>query len=160
MSVVEESPVKTEQTVKFGNPSLKQYRQKLMTIKARIKYPEHAIKGFRKHLKNGTFPKRMKSIKPYPKMQSSEAQAAVNAACDQVQCVILDQMLQEGKKKLSQDQDSYKTLKEQREAYRQKFKLPKTLKKPMKPTIRQLQQGLAELQSNYAKLCKQLENSS
>lgn len=100
MSVVEESPVKTEQTVKYVNPSLKQFRQKLMTIQARIKYREHAIKGFRKHLKNGTFPKRMKSIKLYPKMQSSEAQAALNAACDQVQCVILDQMLQEGKKTL------------------------------------------------------------
>ena len=95
MSLVEESPVKTEQTVKSVNPSLKQYRQKLMTIKARIKYREHAIKGFRKHLKNGTFPKRMKSIQPYPKMQSSEAQATVNAACDQVQYVILDQIIQE-----------------------------------------------------------------
>ena len=30
----------------------------------------------------------------------------------------------------------------------------------MKPTIRQLHQELAELQSNYPKLCKQLENSS
>ena len=59
-----------------------------MTIKARIKYREHAIKGFRKHLKNATFPQRMKSIKPYPKMTSPEAQAIVNAACDQVQSVI------------------------------------------------------------------------
>ena len=59
-----------------------------MTIKARIKYREHAIKGFRKHLKNGTFPQRMKSIEPYPKMTSPEAQAIVNAACDQVQSVI------------------------------------------------------------------------
>ena len=53
-----------------------------MTIKARIRYREHALKTFRKHLKNGTFPQRMKSIKPYPKMNSPEAQAAVNAACD------------------------------------------------------------------------------
>ena len=78
---------------------LKGYRQKLMTIKARIKYREHAIKGFRKHLKNGTFPQRMKSIKPYPKMTSPEAQAIVNAACDQVQSVIFDQMIQEEEKK-------------------------------------------------------------
>lgn len=49
---------------------LKGYRQKLMTIKVRIRYHEQTIKGFRKHLKNGTFPQRMKSIKPYPKMQS------------------------------------------------------------------------------------------
>ena len=32
-------------------------------------------------------------------MQSSEAQAIVNAACDQVQSVILDQMIQEEEKK-------------------------------------------------------------
>ena len=94
---------------------LKGYRQKRMTIKARMRYRELAIKGFRKNLKNGTFPQRMKSIKPYPKMSSPEAQAIVNAACDQVQYVVLDQMIQEEEKKLSQDQDSYQTLKDQRQ---------------------------------------------
>ena len=88
----------TEKTMP-AKTRLKGYRQKLMTIKARIKYREHAIKGFRKHLKNGTFPQRMKSIKPYPKMTSPEAQAIVNAACDQVQSVIFDQMIQEEEKK-------------------------------------------------------------
>ena len=93
---------------------LKGYPQKLMTIKERIKYREHTIKGFRKHLKNCTFPQRMKSIKPYPKMSSPEAQAIVNAACDQVQSVILDQMIREEEKKLSHvDQDKYQTMKKQ-----------------------------------------------
>ena len=32
---------------------LKDYRQKLMTLKARIRYREHAIEGFKKHLKDG-----------------------------------------------------------------------------------------------------------
>ena len=73
--------------------TLKDYRQKLMATHARIKYRERTIKGFKNHLKKGTFPQRMKSIKPYPKMSSSESQAIVNAACDQVQCVILDQMI-------------------------------------------------------------------
>ena len=85
-----------------------------MTIKARIKYREHALKTFRKHLRNGTFPQRMKSIKPYPKMNSPEAQAVVNAACDQVQCVILDQMILDGEKKLTEDQEGYEVLKVQR----------------------------------------------
>ena len=136
---------------------LKGYRQKLMTIKARIKYREHAIKGFRKHLKNGTFPQRMKSIKPYPKMTSPEAQAMVNAACDQVQSVILDQMIQEEEKKLSQDQDSYQALKDQRQGDRQQLKAPK---KPKKPTVVQLQQELADLQSKYTQLCSKLETVS
>ena len=103
---------------------LKGYRQKLMSIKARIKYREHTLKGFKNHLKNGTFPQRMKSIKPYPKMSSPEAQAIVNGACDQVQCVILDQMIQE-EKKLSQDQDNYQTLKVLRQGDRQQLKAPK-----------------------------------
>ena len=81
---VEEPPVKSEPSEKPVKTKLKQYRQKLMTIKARIRYREQAIKNFRKHLKNSTFPQRMKSIKPYPKMSSPEAQNIVNAACDQV----------------------------------------------------------------------------
>ena len=71
----------TEKTMP-AKTRLKSYRQKLKTIKARIKYREHTLKGFNKHLKNGSFQQRMKSIKPYPKMSSPEAQAIVNAACD------------------------------------------------------------------------------
>ena len=104
---------------------LKGYREKLMTIKARIRYREHTLKGFRKHLLNGTCPQRMKSIKHYPKMSSPETQTVVNAACDLVQSVILDQMIQEEEKKLSQDQDSYQTLKDQRQGDRQHLRTPK-----------------------------------
>ena len=131
---VEDLSVKTEPTEKAMpvKTRLKGYRQKIMTIKARIRYCEHNIKGFRKHLKNGTFPQRMKSIKPYPKMSSPKAQAIVSAACDQVQSVILDQMIQEEEKKLSQDQDSYQALKDQRQGDRQQLKAPK---KPKKPTV-------------------------
>ena len=145
----------TEKTMP-AKTRLKGYRQKLMTIKARIKYREHTLKGFKKHLKNGTFPQRMKSIKPYPKMSSPEAQAIVNAAGDQVQSVILDQMIQEEEKKLSQDQDSYQTMRKQREGDRQQLKAPKKTKKP---TVAQLQQELADLQSKYTQLCSKLENS-
>ena len=113
-----------------------------MTIKPRMRYREQAIKGFRKHLKNGTFPKGMKYIKPYPKMSSPEAQTIVHAAFDRVQSVILDQMIQEEEKKLTQDQDSYQTPKVQRQGDRQQ---PKKPQKPKKSTMAQLQQELAEL---------------
>ena len=77
----------------------------------------------------------MKSIKPYPKMGSPEAQAIVNAACDQVQCVIWDQMIQDEEKKLTQDQEHYQALKEQ---------LPcKKPGKSKKSTIAGLQKELA-----------------
>ena len=95
MSIIEDPAVVSEPTEKTKKATLRGYLLKLMTIQARIKYREKVIKAFRKHLKNGTFPKRMKSLRPYPKMTSHEPQAIVNAACDQVQCVILDQMILE-----------------------------------------------------------------
>ena len=96
-----------EPTVKSKKSTLKGYRQKLQAIRARIKYREKAVKGFRHHLKKGTFPKRLKSLRPYTKMDSPESQAVVNAACEQVHCVILDQMLLDEEKKLVEDQTSY-----------------------------------------------------
>ena len=66
------------------------------------------------------FRKREKSINPYPKMSSPEKKAA----CDQVQCVILDVMIQEEQKKLTEDQDSYQALLVQRQGDRQQLKKP------------------------------------
>ena len=120
MSALEETPAVSEPTeennpmettVKSKKPTLKSYRQKLQAIQARMKYREKAIKGFRNHLKKGTFPKRFKSLRPFPKMESPETQAVVNAACEQVHCVILDQMTLDEEKKLTQDQTSCKTMK-------------------------------------------------
>ena len=91
MSAIEETPSvsepikenttigdQSEPTEKNVKTTLKGYRQKLQAIQARIKYREKAIKGFRNHLKKGTFPKRFKSLRPYPKMESPESQAVVN----------------------------------------------------------------------------------
>ena len=74
-----------------------------------------------------------------------------------VQCVILDQMIQEEEKKLSQDQNSYQTVKDHRQGDRQQLKTPK---KPKKPTVAQLEQELADLQSKYTQLCSKLETAS
>ena len=150
MSALEETPAVSEPieennpmetTVKSKKPTLKSYRQKLQAIQARIKYREKAIKGFRNHLKKGTFPKRFKSLRPVPKMESSETQAVVNAACEQVHCVILDQMTLDEEKKLTQDQTSYKTMKKEREGERSQ--LLKTPRKPKKSTVAKLMQELA-----------------
>ena len=81
MPAMEEPTVVSEPTEKTKKAMLRGYPQKLMTIKARIKYREHALKTFRKHLKHGTFPQRMKSIQPYRKTNFPNAQAVVNAAC-------------------------------------------------------------------------------
>ena len=136
MSAVDVLPVANETSKKT---KLKEKRQTRMNVQARIKYRQRAIKKFRTHLKNGTFPQRMKSIKPYPKMDSPESQAIVNAACNQLQCVILDQMLLE-------------------EALQQQKR--KACKKRVKsPTVAQLQKELAELHAKYSQVCKTLENT-
>ena len=165
MSTLEETPSVSEPieennpketTVKSKKPTLKSYRQKLQAIQARIKYREKAIKGFRNHLKKGTFPKRFKSLRPFPKMESSETQTVVNAACEQVHCVILDQMILDEERKLTQDQDMYQTLKNKREGERSQ--LLKTSRKPRKSTVAKLMQELTDFQSKYTQLCSQLNN--
>ena len=143
-----------EPTVKSKKSTLKSYRQKLQAIQARIKYREKAIKGFRNHLKKGTFPKRFKSLRPYPKMDSPESQAVVNAACEQVHCVILDQMILDEEKKLLQDQTSYQAMKKERESTRSQ--LPR---KPQQLSAAQLMQELTHLQSKYAQLYQQLNST-
>ena len=148
MSAVNVLPVANETS---KNMTLKEKRQTRMTVQARIKYRQRAIKKLKTHLKNGTFPQRMKSIKPYPKMDSPESQAIVNAACNQAQCVILEQMLLEEETKLVKDQERYQTLQEQKRKACQK--------KVKSPTVAQLQKELAELQTKYSQVCKTLENT-
>ena len=89
-------------------------------------------------------------------MESPESQAVVNAACEQVHCVILDQMILDEERKLTQDQASYQTMKKERNVER-----PQLLKKPKnakKFTVAQLMQELTDLQSKYTQLCSQLNN--
>ena len=74
----------------------------------------------------------------------------MNATCNQVQCVILDQMILDEEKKLMEDQDSNQALNVQGQGDQQQLKTPK---KPKKPTMAQLQQELKELQSKYTQLC-------
>lgn len=129
------------------------YRHRMQAVQARIKYREKLIKGFRQHQQKGTFPKRFKSLKPYPRMSTPESQTIVNTACQQVECVILDQMVLEEEFKLKQDQTVCQSMKEE-----QKIEQSKAPRKSM--SVIQLQQELADLQSKYSELCDKLENQS
>ena len=90
-------------------------------------------------------------------MESPESQAVVNAACEQVHCVILDQMILDEEKKLVQDQTSYQTMKKERACERSQ--LLKTSKKPQKLSVTQLMRELTDLQSKYTQLCNQLNST-
>ena len=149
----EESEIVVKPVTKRKKRSQRGYRQKLQAVQARIKYREKTIKGFKHHLEKDTFPKRFKSLRPYPKMYTAESQAIVNAACQQVECVILDQMVVEEELKLTEDQTSYQTLKEER-----KSELSLVPRKSKMLTVVQLQQELKDLQSKYTELCSKLDS--
>ena len=127
----------------------KESRQKQIALKARIKYREHALQGYKRHLKQGTFPKRMKSLKPYPKMESPKAQEVINDACQRVDKIILEHMIQDQVENLKQDQASLDLLK--KEQHKAK---PKTT--PKTPTVLQLQHELKDLQAKYTELSQRL----
>ena len=90
-------------------------------------------------------------------MESPETQAIVNAACDQVHCVILDQMILDEENKLTQEQSEYHAMKKEREGERSQ--LIKTTRKPQKMSVAQLRQELADLQSKYAQLYQQINST-
>ena len=102
-------------------------------IYARINYRKRRIETFKHHLQLGTFPPRIKSMKPFPKMKTAEGQQIVHAACQQAQRVLLDQMLIEEEQQLSRDQDLLKQ-------HHQTTK---------KPSMAQVLKELVELQRKY-----------
>ena len=130
------------------------YQQQYSLLLARIKHREHAIQELNQHLKNGTFPKRVKSLKPYPTMETPETQAVVNEACQQAEKVVIAQRIQEYERKLQGDRASLQALKEthrqQRIASKAKDKSSK------KVTVTQLQQELKDLQAKYTELSQKL----
>lgn len=139
--------------------SRKAYLQQYMTIRARMKHREQTIQELKQHLRNGTFPKRMKSLKPYPTMETPEAQTKVDEACQRAEQVILDEKVQEYDRKLEGDRASLQALKESRRKQRQQKlaeKVAQTSKPSKKVTITQLQQELRDLQAKYSELSQNL----
>ena len=138
--------------------SSKQYQRQCIVIHNRINHREQTIRGLKDHLKNGTFPKRMKSLKPYPTMETPEAQALVNEACQQVEKIMMDQRIQDCERKLQGDRASLQTLKETRREQRQQSKADKQQSKTRKtePTVLQLQRELRDLQAKYTELSQKL----
>lgn len=144
----QENIVVKDHTEPMGESSVKRKKgcrqQQRQSLQARIKFRDLTVKGIRKHLQRGTFPKRFKALRPYPKMETPESQAIVNAACEQVHRIILDQVAVEEELKLKQDRIRYEALTKKQDP-------------PKKPTILQLQQELKELQSKYTELCNKLD---
>ena len=128
------------ESVKTPSKGIKEKQQ--TAIYSRIKYRERRIQTLKTHVQKGTFPPRMKSIKPIPKMATPESQRIVTAACEQAQRVLLNQMLMEEEKKLTQEQGLFQWK-----------------KKRSKPSITQVLKDLQELQDKYHHVCQVLETT-
>ena len=128
----------SRESVKSPSKGLKEKQQ--TAIYSRIKYRERRIQTLKTHVQKGTFPPRMKSIKPIPKMATPESQRIVTAACEQAQRVLLNQMLVEEEKKLTQEQGLFQWKKKRSE-----------------PSITQVLKDLQELQDKYHQVSHLLE---
>ena len=92
-------------------------------------YHERKLKTLQSHLERGTIPKTMR-LKTFPKMKTSEGQALVHEACDEVQKIMLIQMVEEQKQALAQAQKEYQSF-----------------QKPKEDTIKSLQKELKALRT-------------
>ena len=143
----------------------REWRQKQIALKARIKYREQALQGYKRHLKNGTFPKRFISLKPYPKMPTPEAQTMVNQACQQVDKIILDQLILEQERRLKRDQDSIQTMKEDQDKCKTVKNAPETdfqtfLIATLRKEANDLRAKNAVLKRKYTRLSRKMEKRS
>ena len=69
----------------------------------KVCYHERKLKALQSHLERGTIPKTLR-LKTFPKMKTSQGQALVHEACDEVQKIMLIQMVEEQKQALAQAQ--------------------------------------------------------
>ena len=140
--------------------SPKQYQRQLIVIHNRMTNREKALRELKEHVKNGTFPKRMKILKSHPPMETSDGQAKVKEALQQVASAILIEKVQDYERKLKEDRVSLQTLKDTRRKQRQQQLASKAKdKSSQKVTLLQLQQELRDLQTKYTDLAQTLEKT-
>ncbi|PFX19442.1 E3 ubiquitin-protein ligase RNF213 [Stylophora pistillata] len=138
--------------------TMEEEAQSSEAVHARVKCQENVLKEYKRHAENGTFPKRWKSLKGYPKMQSREAQKLVDEAYHQAECMVLDQRIQQIEKNLAAQKESYQSLLEQSQSERQQQE--GSLGKEKTPKIShhiRVKTELAELQEKYHQLCNKLD---
>ena len=100
----------------------------------KVGYHERKLKALQSHLERGTIPKTLR-LKTFPKMKTSQGQALIHEACDEVQKIMLIQMVEEQKQALAQAQKEYQSF-----------------QKPKEDTIKSLQKELKALRTQLLKL--------
>ena len=119
--------------------------KKRMASRTRLYYHEQKLKRFQDHLKQGTYPKRVR-LSPYPKMKTPKGQALIDEACDEVKQIMLIQMIAEAPQALAQEQKVYKSLEE---------KKPKTKEEKQAIKIKTLQKELNCMRAQLSDLLRE-----
>ena len=112
-------------------------RKLWMISLAKLHYHGRKLKEFQTHLERGTIPKTLR-LKPYPKMKTSQGQALIHEACEEVQKIMLIQMVEEERQALTQAQKTYKSLQEKTWKPKPKEEIIKTLQKELESRRAQL----------------------
>ena len=95
---------------------------------------ERKLRTLQSHLDGGTFPKCL-GIKTFPKMKTSQGQAIIQEACEEVKQLMLIQMIEEQRFALAQTQKEVKSC---------PLEMIKTLRKEIKSLRAQLKQAKQE----------------
>ena len=66
----------------------------------KLDYHDRKLKTLQSHLEQGTIPKTLR-LKTFPKMKTSQGQALIHEACDEVQKLMLIQMVEEQRQVLA-----------------------------------------------------------
>ena len=101
----------------------------------KLDYHDRKLKTLQSHLEQGTIPKTLR-LKTFPKMKTSQGQALIHEACDEVQKLMLIQMVEEQRQVLAQAQKEYLS-----------FQKPVDTLKSLRKEIKSLRAQLLKLQT-------------
>ena len=108
---------------------------------------ERKLRTLQSHLDGGTFPKSL-GIKTFPRLKTSQGQAIIEEACEEVKQLILIQMIEEQRFALAQTQKEVKSC---------PLEMIKTLRKEIKSLRAQLKQAKREKAEDAESPVKQEE---
>ena len=105
---------------------IEEKRKQRMFSRAKLSYHERKLRELHVHLDQGTFPNSLK-MKASVNMKTTEGQALIHEACQEVQKIMLIQMVEEEQQALTHAQKEYRSLHEMTWKPKPKEEIIKTL---------------------------------
>ena len=82
--------------------------EKKLRAATKLCYRERKLKTLHSHLERGTTPKTLR-LKTFPRMTTSQGQALIQEACEEVQRLMLIQMVEEQRQALAQARKEFQS---------------------------------------------------